>query len=262
LAKPRDIFDHVEWLVEGGKYADALEIVETNRSHYIQRLRDEAMLDIGLKYLHSLFVKKDFVTAALICPKILKTKDLWEEWVYKFADQHQIKSIYALIPIDNPVLSHSVYEMVLSEFLNTDLRIYLDIIQAWPSTIYSVETMIKAVEMNLDGANLNLVHRILMELCMKAQQYEKATYYGMLLREPGQVELIKIHNLINFLQSNVLLLLEYERDLIPKPMFENTNVVDPVKLIRDLQSCVGVELLITHTDHVPVFFVNSSLPKS
>jgi vacuolar protein sorting-associated protein 41 len=260
LAKPRDVFDHVEWLVDCGKYRDALELVEANKSQYVERQLEEAMLTIGCKYLDSLFTQNDFITAALICPKILKKeKDLWEEWVYKFADKHQIKAIYALIPTSNPVLSHTVYEMVLYEFLTNDLCIYLDIVQTWPSNIYSAETMIMAVEMNLKGEkDTTLLRKILVELCSSIKQYEKATYYGMLLRNPLQVELIETHNLINFLDSNILLVLQYERDVIPKPYLENSEIVDPTQLLRDLQNSKGATLLLNHSDHISVFSFNSS----
>jgi hypothetical protein len=258
LAKPRDVIDHVAWLVQNESYAQALEIVESDKTRYTERQREEAILEIGTKYLKALFESKDYVTAALQCPKILKNeKKLWEEWVYKFADQQQMKTIYTSIPTENPVLSHSVYEMVLSEFLNGDLRILLDIVQTWPSAIYSGETMIKAVEMKLKGsATDTLLRTILIELCVRNQQYEKAVFHGMICRLPGQVELISTHNLINFLQKNVLLLLEYERDIAPKPVIAGTDVVDKKQLLRNLKESKGLTLLLQHIDHCPVCSTN------
>ena len=77
--------------------------------------------EIGRQYLTYLLEDREYEEAARLCVKILgKSKAMWEEEVYKFAQIHQLKAIAPYLPRDEPKLSPGVYEMVLNEFLQTD----------------------------------------------------------------------------------------------------------------------------------------------
>ena len=52
-----------------------------------------------------------------------KNKDLWEEEVYKFAKLHKLKVISQYIPKGDMRLSKAIYEMILNEYLQTDLQV-------------------------------------------------------------------------------------------------------------------------------------------
>lgn len=54
VAKPRDVKDHVEWLVELEQFADALDLVEKSQDEYADRQKDETILEIGQKYIQTL----------------------------------------------------------------------------------------------------------------------------------------------------------------------------------------------------------------
>ena len=48
--------------------------------------------EIGKQYLTFLLEEREYEDAARLCVKILgKSKELWEEEVYKFAQIHQLK---------------------------------------------------------------------------------------------------------------------------------------------------------------------------
>ena len=114
IAKPRDLDDHISWLVERGRYQDALVAAEKN----VQQLHVHKLEDIGEKYIYHLLTQGKVAEAASECPKIFKRNEkLWEKWVYRFAELKQLKAISPYIPVGNPVLSDTVYEMVLNDFL-------------------------------------------------------------------------------------------------------------------------------------------------
>ena len=59
-----------------------------------------------------------------MCEPILgKQKDLWEQEVYQFAKLHKLKTISPYIPRGDLRLSKAIYEMILNDFLQTDLEV-------------------------------------------------------------------------------------------------------------------------------------------
>ena len=56
--------------------------------------------------------------------KILRNDaKLWETWIYNFAECNMLVHIEPFIPIENPSLSSSVYEMVLSRYLIAENKV-------------------------------------------------------------------------------------------------------------------------------------------
>lgn len=65
-------------------------------------------------------------TAAAQCPSILgPDADLWESWIYAFAEARQLKAIAGYIPVMEPTLSDTIYELVLAHFLMHDHQVGL-----------------------------------------------------------------------------------------------------------------------------------------
>ena len=96
--------------------------------------------EIGRQYLTYLLEDKEYEEAARLCVKILgKSKAMWEEEVYKFAQIHQLKAIAPYLPREEPKLSPGVYEMVLNEFLQTDhvvsVHCLMALLHCWTRTL-------------------------------------------------------------------------------------------------------------------------------
>jgi hypothetical protein len=92
--------------------------------------------------------------AAELCPKILKRDAiLWEKWVFRFAELGHLKAVVDYIPIANPTLKNTVYEMVLAVFLSSDSQAehekFKSLIIEWPSTLYNIKSVIAAVKKRL-----------------------------------------------------------------------------------------------------------------
>lgn len=105
VAKPRDRFDHVAWLIEQRQYEQALQAMED--SGLAGAGFDVA--DVGKKYLEHLVAQgkircghspvpysctmniDQYDKAAALFPKILGINaKLWEDWIFLFADKGQM----------------------------------------------------------------------------------------------------------------------------------------------------------------------------
>ncbi|CAJ0628978.1 9287_t:CDS:10 [Entrophospora sp. SA101] len=91
LSKPRDLDDHICWLLERSRYEEALTSLQEAQVWGGSKVYD--FTDIGEKYLSYLIEEQeDFSKAAENCTRILKKDaDLWEKWVFIFAKLRQLQ---------------------------------------------------------------------------------------------------------------------------------------------------------------------------
>ncbi len=108
VARPRDKADHINWLVEQRKFAEALtsaeDLVEKHGSgmdvrtiglKYIQHLIDEGkrchISEALPPSAHHASFSGSFTAAAELCPKVLKEDaKAWEDWVFTFVQRGQL----------------------------------------------------------------------------------------------------------------------------------------------------------------------------
>ena len=71
----------------------------------------------------------------------------WERWVYMFTQWRQLSAMAPHIPVQDPTLRQTAYEMMLHAFLlsRADHSILLALVKDWPTHLYSVSTLIEAV---------------------------------------------------------------------------------------------------------------------
>ena len=71
----------------------------------------------------------------------------WERWVYMFAQLRQLPALAAHIPVREPRLRQTAYEMVLHAFLLSpgDHPRLLDALRRWPPDLYSIPALTQAV---------------------------------------------------------------------------------------------------------------------
>lgn len=141
-ARSRDEDDHIEWLLEHEKFGEALFAVRLAVNS--KKFNED---DIGQTYLNWLMTEKKFEEAAKNCPDILKNdKTLWEDWVFKFVELGELKAMTPYIPIKDPQLSSTVYEIALAWFLKSDHVTLRNTIRKWPRNLYNLSNVIVAVE--------------------------------------------------------------------------------------------------------------------
>ncbi|KAJ3124212.1 Vacuolar protein sorting-associated protein 41 [Nowakowskiella sp. JEL0407] len=279
LAKPRDLDDHIEFLVERKKYSEALKAAENAPKDYSGRVQVRHIVDVGQKYIGTLLDEGKYDDAAVLCPKILREDaEIWEKWIFKFAEAKKIHSIRGFIPLKDIGLSPSVYEMVLVYLLSEDQKAFAQCIKDWPTTLYTPNRIIEAVEevLNHDPKNLILMEA-LCDLYHTANNFPLALLLGLKLRRPKILDLFHTAkgtvNLISHIAKHVVLVLEYDDYMIKTDGYEDTefieeseavksvggiswidadNVPNRVKLIRRAELAPGVQLFVQNTDQIPV----------
>ncbi|CAG8660098.1 10427_t:CDS:10, partial [Acaulospora colombiana] len=233
LSRPRDLDDHISWLLERSRYEEALKALR------------EA---------------QEYSEAAKKCPEILKkSKDLWEHW-----------EITPYVPFEDPQLSSTVYEMVLAHFLNYDHQSLCETIMRWPSTIYNISSVTELVEDSLEKEPDNkTLMECLAELYAYNQEPDKALEYNLRLRRPNVFDLIREYNLFSAVQDKVVLLMDFDQHLMSEAEKEKeekdkgqdlTKSNDArISRIRKATEMPAVQLLIENTDSVPIPHVVSQL---
>ncbi|KAI0807975.1 vacuolar assembling protein VPS41 [Fomes fomentarius] len=260
VVKPRDWQDHVSWLVERKRYEEALEVIERmgNEGGDV-RAEDKDELDavqIGQVYVEHLVGEGEYVKAARLCPKVCgQDTKRWEDWIFVFAQKHQLQAIIPYIPTETPTLGHLVYEMILGHFLTHDRQTLLQTIKTWPKGIYDISAVIVAVQSHLDrapsgssmkptGPDTVILMECLAELYTLNRQPGKALPFFLRLRRPNVFDLIREHNLFTDVQDQALLLVEFDQELREKRKREGEEIdTDPV---------AAITLLVDHIHSIPI----------
>ncbi|KAI0766345.1 vacuolar protein sorting-associated protein 41 [Trametes elegans] len=259
VVKPRDWRDHVAWLVERQRYEEALEVLERRSDEAVGAASDADAVDavqIGQRYIEHLVAEGDFAKAARLCPKVCgQDTKRWEDWIFVFAQKHQLQAIIPFIPTESPTLGPLVYEIVLTHFLAHDRQALLQTIKTWPKGIYDIAAVIVAVQSELDrapssssmkstGPDTVILMECLAELYTLNRQPGKALPYFLRLRRPNVFDLIRENNLFTDVQDQALLLVEFDQELREKRKEAGEDIdSDPVGAIT---------LLVDHIHSIPI----------
>ena len=154
IAKPRDVKDHVAYLLNMKEYEKAIEAVESSQDCYSKRERKSAIAEIGMKLLDKLLENGNFEKGSALCPRVFKqNKEHWETAFYKFDQYRKIHTLFTVLPFETPVLTSNVYDLALLEFLEQDLELLEQAITKWPFGIYSPKAIIQSIEKALKNAS-------------------------------------------------------------------------------------------------------------
>ena len=234
LAKQRDMDDHVSWLLDREEFQDAMNLAKQHETE----LKKHNYQDIGKEFLDWLLAEDQFDHAAQQCTQILgRNKELWEQYVYKFAQIKQLKSLSPYLPRGEPKLNPGIYEMVLNEFLQTDFGGFLNLIKEWPSDLYNIQTLVNAV---LDKLDRHREDRILLqclgELYTYDKRYDKALDIYLRLKHNDVFQLIHKHNLFDTISDKILLLMDFDLDMAVKMLLDNIDKISIGKVVKQLSN--------------------------
>ncbi|XP_063964242.1 vacuolar protein sorting-associated protein 41 homolog [Lytechinus pictus] len=232
VARQRDMDDHIKWLIDQEKYEEALSEARIHHKDLV-KIRP---LDVGHTYLNHLISTGEFDKAASLCPLILgKSKDLWEEEVFKFAKLHKLKVISQYIPKGDMRLSKAIYEMILNEYLQTDLQGFNKLIKEWPHDLYDLMTVVSAVmeRLTIDPRNPVLM-QTLGELYIYDQRYDKALAIYLELGHADVFKLIHKRNLFDSIQDKIVLLMKFDTTQAIEMLITNSDKVAVKKVVSQL----------------------------
>eukprot|EP01113_Clastostelium_recurvatum_P018176 TRINITY_DN2143_c0_g1_i1.p1 TRINITY_DN2143_c0_g1~~TRINITY_DN2143_c0_g1_i1.p1 ORF type:complete len:931 (-),score=291.81 TRINITY_DN2143_c0_g1_i1:56-2848(-) len=237
IARPRDLDDHISWLLDRKRYNEALQAAEANEA----RLTGGAkrLEEIGDKYLHELLQSGRAAEAAAEAPKILKEDaKRWETFTFAFGQAKQLRELSPYIPINNPRLrlQESVYEMVLFNFLKSDPDEFLRTITAWPRTLYNIQTIITAVKEHLKRFPSDVIMDALARLYTFDAQYGNALDIYLRLKRGNVFELIRQYQLFDAIQDKVVALMEFNEEEATKLLVSHTDRISIPQVVSQLQS--------------------------
>ncbi|KAK8853266.1 hypothetical protein IAR55_003968 [Kwoniella newhampshirensis] len=242
VVRPRDKADHIEWLVDRERYEEALTAAEDLQKKHGNALDVKA---IGLKYMQHLTGQGHYDQAAALAPKVLgQDATAWEKWIDIFVQQNQLAAIIPLIPTSKPQLGRQVYEMVFGHLLLNDKNALLRTITSWPMEVYDVNTVVGAVQGELDASKDDpILLECLGELHLNNRQPAKALPYFLRLRKPHVFDLIREHNLFTAVQDQALLLVQFDQERHVQ-----------IEEVQGDQAKHGaaIQLLVDHTHSIPI----------
>ncbi|KAG0184699.1 Vacuolar protein sorting-associated protein 41, partial [Apophysomyces sp. BC1034] len=251
-ARSRDQDDHIEWLLDHERYGEALQAARDAEAQGGSKRFD--VHEIGQTYLNWLVKEKQFGEAAKECRHVLANdKPLWEGWVFRFAEMGELKAIAPYIPMKDPQLSSTVYEMVLAWFLKSDHQALLKTIHLWPRTLYNISIVIVAVEDYLPKDKDNeILLECLADLYTYNSQPDKAIEYNLRLRRPNAFELIQEYNMFDAVKNKALLLMEFDAHLIAKEEAKRQTDSEESAPPKKPTQMPAVQLLVQNTDAIQV----------
>jgi len=208
LGKPRDQDDHIEWLLDHKEFELALD-QSLKQQRYLKKYTH---LGVGRKYLDYLLKSEQFNEAGVLCTKILgRDKKLWQEEIFKFAQLKQLKVVAPHLPCGDLRLDPAIYEMVLYDFLKTDVEGFLNFIRLWPADLYNLSAVVNVVieQLLVQPDNATLL-RSLATLYSYQRKYDKAMAMYLKLGHRDVFTLIRQHRLFKAIHDKILALLDLD----------------------------------------------------
>ena len=210
LGKPRDEDDHIEWLLDHEQFDRALE--QTQK--FQKLLKKFTYIGVGQRYLDVLLSTNQFQQAGILCTKILgRDKQLWEAQVIKFAKLKQLKVIAPYLPAGEVIsLDPAIYEMVLFDFLKTDVEGFLKYIRLWSSDLYNLGAVVNVVigELLTQPDNQTML-RALATLYTNQRKYDKAMAMYLKLGHKDVFSLIRQHRLFKDIVEKIPALMNLDQ---------------------------------------------------
>ncbi|KAF9186758.1 Vacuolar protein sorting-associated protein 41 [Haplosporangium sp. Z 767] len=268
VAKERDLDDHIEWLMERERYEEALGHAREAQIYGGSKKFNAS--EIGQKYLGWLLEQEEYDKAAAQCPSILGSDaELWEHWIYAFAEARQLKAIAGYIPFKEPTLSDTIYELILAYFLMHDHQSLFKTVKSFPPGLYNIQNVIVAVEDRLKQDKDNvLLMESLAELYTRDGRADRALEYFLRLRRPNVFDLIREHDLFSAVRDKAVLLMDFDQYLYDKTMKEKADAqalesekpkdvtteeqTPQPSAEEELTKGPAVQLMVQHTEEIPI----------
>ncbi|KAG6472337.1 vacuolar protein sorting-associated protein 41 homolog [Zingiber officinale] len=232
IARPRDAEDHISWLLQHGWHEKALAAVEAGQGP------TELLDEVGSRYLDHLIVERKYAEAASLCPKILRgSASAWERWVFHFAHLRQLPVLVPYIPIENPQLNDTAYEVALVSLATNPSfhKLLLTTVKSWPHTLYSSTHIISAIEPQINTSSVtDFLKEALAELYIINTQSEKALALYADLMKPEIFEFIEKHSLYDFIHDKVVELMLLDSKRAMNLLIQHRDLILPTEIVEQL----------------------------
>ena len=190
LATKRDLSDHLSFLLEHHKYQQSWELIDESpevisaspqklveigpvssdhpkegkddfyddvtstadsASRLINSSVEKEKRRIGELWIQQLIAQDDWVTAGIVCGKVLGTSSQWKEWVYRFAAAKKFDEIVNVIPTVQvqPPLDSTIYEVVLGYYIIHNRPRSQELLERWSPDLFNIKSVTTILENQL-----------------------------------------------------------------------------------------------------------------
>lgn len=167
--RPLSIAERVKWLLGQNRFQDALNVAQSAPGGSLRRA-EVSLLDIGEQFLESLKDAGDYKRLATVLPETIETttpftgvrardkvmttrKRRWEHWVKSFREANQLGNVASVVPTYEPLLDEKTYTNILVDLSATYPAVMLRVLKTWPTDVFDVSTVTKAIEEQLTTDN-------------------------------------------------------------------------------------------------------------
>lgn len=237
-AREREPKDHIKWLIDMKRYDEAMLSAKAISDLPVEL----SFAEIGRIYLHHLFDAGRYQQAARLTPDVFSEDvEMWEQYVFMYAEKGHLEAITPFMPTERPTLSSVVYEMALGQYINSNESMLLATLQQWPIDIYSVDDIVSAIEDKLVRASdKSILQEALASLFLKTDRPREALPFYLSLGRPEAFELIQKFHLFDAVQDDILKLVKLDTPAV-------TADLSPLALANPK----AIEMLVQHSHSIP-----------
>jgi hypothetical protein len=162
FARALGVAERIKWMLDQGRFEDALRTAEIAPGGSLRRA-ELSIADVGHQFLDSIRASGDYERLAQVLPRtIISTsptvavrgrdkvmrfrRERWEHWISVMRSAGKLEIIAPLIPCHEPRMSDVQYNEVLTELAETNPEAMLNVLKSWPSDVYDVPAITRAVE--------------------------------------------------------------------------------------------------------------------
>ncbi|XP_055681248.1 vacuolar protein sorting-associated protein 41 homolog [Lutzomyia longipalpis] len=223
VASPYEHDDRIQWLIEHGRFEQAMEVISVHGGRY-------SLVSVARLYLDHLLTHGLYEDAAKLCLRAFgNDKLLWEEEVYKFVKVQQLRAVSMYLPrsMDCKLNPH-VYEMVLYEYLKLEPPGFLALIKEWHPTLYNTSAVINAVQDHYNEKDKAILLESLAILYSHEKKYEKALAMYLKLQHKDVFALIKKHDLYAVIHRMIVPLMQLDTEKAIAMLLEKNKIASDV----------------------------------
>ncbi|KNC49130.1 vacuolar assembling protein VPS41 [Thecamonas trahens ATCC 50062] len=251
LAQPRGPDDHVHFLMEHSKFEEALAAAEATAS----QLQFYSVAQIGRTILDLLLERGEVRRAASMLPAILKDdRGAWREWILLFEAQGLLAELVEFVPTTAPQLEADLYDLIITHLLANDHAGLLTVVSKWPPSLYSMTSVILAVERahasfaedEDEGASPKVLMEVLAKLYTLSGQYDSAVQFCLDLNVGDVFQLIEEHKLFSAVLERIPQLVEADADKAVALLVKYKDEIPPDHVVSALRGPVLEESLLLY----------------
>jgi len=234
--RPRDTEDRISWMLSHGRFEEALSLVERGESSELSTRELVAQA-----YLEHLMSCSKFAEAATLCPRLLQgNAAAWERWVYMFAQVRQLPTLAPHIPVEEPRLRTTAYEVVLSSLLasTSDHEEMLRLIKIWPSKgLYSAEHICEKAQARVDKyGGSTVLYEVIAELYKIQGNMDAVLDILLSLRRQDVFPFVLENQLLHALSDRLEGFMAIDEERTLSLLVEYCDDIPPQNIVQALQS--------------------------